>query len=225
MSPSSPSSSRITVAAHACWIPRKAVISLILNMSNMIASSGRIHRPAVSSPYFCPGPKNALIAQAASDLGDVAFALAQRIRRGVHRVVAGYQFVGMLDGRAEHERRVGQRFELDRLVAFLEHGGFAGRNLRWRCDPSLMRRDPCDVMIPRRLEHPTLSGTQANIEIGHALRRSNETFDSVIFAPDDARRARRLESRCIEILALRLGKFERRRHRHPQLKTLDTIGA
>ena len=54
--------------------------------------------------------------QAASDGRDIAFALAQRIHRGVHRVMPGYQLVGMLDGRTEHEPRVGERFEFDSRV-------------------------------------------------------------------------------------------------------------
>ena len=75
---------------------------------------------------------------------------AKGVRRCLHGVVTGHKIMGMLDGRAEHEPGVGDGFEFNGLLGFLEHDGFAGRNL-WRGrNRPLMGRDPDDTFAVGR---------------------------------------------------------------------------
>ena len=70
--------------------------------------------------------------QALANTCDIAFALEQSLFRRVHGVIAGYEFVGMLDRRTEDKSHIRLCNKLNRLIAFFEHDGFAGGNSRWR---------------------------------------------------------------------------------------------
>src|SRR4029077_2285976 len=167
--------------------------------------------------------QDALVVQSSTDFCDVIFSKAQGFGIGMNGVVARHEIVRVLDGRAEDEARIRERFKLDRLVAPLENDDFAGRyTLRGR-HHSLVRGDPGDVVVLGRLINPALAGLEAHIEIRHALRRLDDAFDAIIFASDDPCWAGIMEIGSVEILAFGFGEFEGGWHRHPQLKTLDPL--
>src|SRR3984957_11929194 len=102
--------------------------------------------------------------QPSADIRDVALPNSQGVRVGMHGVVPGHEVVRVLDRRAEDEAGIGERFKRDRLIALLEHDGFARRYLLWRSHDSLVRRDPGDVVSLGRLKGPALPSLEAHIE-------------------------------------------------------------
>src|ERR1700719_3585893 len=141
----------------------------------------------------------------------------------MHGVVPGHQVVRVLDRRAEDETGIGDRFELDRLIALLEHGNFAHRYLLRRCHDPLVQRDPGDVVPLGRVKGPALSGLEADIEVSDATRRLDNAFHTVVFACDNPRWTGKMEVGSAKILALGFGKFELGRHSDPELEALDPL--
>src|SRR3984893_10394944 len=176
----------------------------------------------ISASCVC---QDTLVVQPPADIGDLALAYAQGIRAGVHGVVPGHEVVRALDGTAEDEAGIGERFDLDRLLALLEHGDLARRYLLRRRHDPLVRRDPGDVVPLGWAEGPAFSRLEAHIEVGDALRRGDNAFHTVVFACDNPRGTGKMEVGSTEILALGFGKFELGRHRDPELKALDALGA
>ena len=131
----------------------------------------------------------------------------------------------MLEGGAQDEAGVRQRFELNRAIVLLEYGEFARRYPLRRRHVPLVRRDPGDVMPLRRTEGPAFPGLQPDIEVGHAVWRPDDAFHAVVFACDDPRGTRGMEVGGTEILALGFGKLEFGRHGDPELKALDPLRA
>ena len=84
--------------------------------------------------------------QPAADFGDVLLSNAEGVRVRMHRVMAGHQVVRMLDRGAKDKAGIGERFELDRLMTFVEYRGFARRYLFWRPYSPPVGCDPGDVM-------------------------------------------------------------------------------
>ena len=66
-----------------------------------------------------------LLDQAAANVLDMGLANLQRPRRGVDRIVPQHQFIGMRNGRSDHELGVILRDELDRCLAALEDDDLA----------------------------------------------------------------------------------------------------
>src|SRR5882757_6421368 len=166
--------------------PRPYVEKAELHLIQTLLSSIVSLRPGQSlqSSVSC-ACQHTLVVQPAADIGDVALANAQGIRVGMHGVVPGHEVVRVLDRRAEDEAGIGQRFKLDRLLAFLEHDDFARRYLLRRCHDALMRRDPGDVVSLGRPKAPPLSALEAHIEVSDALRRGDNAFHTVVFACDN----------------------------------------
>ena len=92
----------------------------------------------------------------------------------------------MLGRGAKDKAGIGERFELDRLMTFVEYRGFARRYLFWRPYSPPVGCDPGDVMSLGRL----------NLQRSPAFRRTSryvrpvgdfeQAFHAVIFASDDA---------------------------------------
>src|ERR1700733_10005018 len=170
-----------------------------------------------------PCAQDALVVQPAADIGDIALSDAQRVCVGVYGIVSGHEVMRVLDGRAEDEAGIGERFKRDRLIALLEHDGFARRYLLWRSHDSLVTRDPGDVVSLGRLKGPALSGLEAHIEVRDATGRLDNAFHTVVFAGDNPCGTCKTEVGSGKILALWFGKLQLGRHGDPKLKALDPL--
>src|SRR6266481_6815700 len=100
--------------------------------------------------WVLPRLKAAFRAEALADFRDFSFALVERTLARVNGVIAEHELVRMLDGRAQDESRVFERFEVESTVRLLEHRQLALVHDLRRCQLSPMHRDPGDRVIARR---------------------------------------------------------------------------
>src|SRR5260221_621098 len=94
----------------------------------------------------------------------------QGLVRGVHRVMTHPALVRTLNGRAKHKARIRYGFKFDWLRTLLKYDRFSGRYQCRAGEQTFMRGYPGDVVAPRRLEAPTFTCFQSDIEIRETRR-------------------------------------------------------
>src|SRR5882672_4796667 len=99
--------------------------------------------------WVLPRLKAAFRPEALADFRDLSFAQVERALARVNGVVAERELVRMLDGRAQDESRVFERFKVESAVRLFEHRQLALVHDLRRCQLSPMHGDPGDGVIAR----------------------------------------------------------------------------
>src|SRR5437867_7077434 len=150
-------------------------------------------------------------AEALADLRDFCLASVERTLARMNGIVAEHEVVGMLDGRAQDEARLFERFKFESAVRLLEHRQLALVHDLRRCQLSPMHGDPGDRVIVRRFVAPFLALFERDVQIVHRRRRGHLAHGFTEAAEDDARRAVRPEALAPEVLCFGFYAFHLRR--------------
>src|SRR6266581_9344519 len=149
--------------------------------------------------WVLPRLDAAFRAEALADFRDPSFASIERKLARMNGVIAEHEVVGMLDGRAQDESRVFERFEVESTVRLFENRQLALVHDLRRRQLSPMHGDPGDRVIVRRLVAPLLALRERDIQVVHRRRRGHLARGFTEAAKDDARRTVRLEMLAPEI--------------------------
>src|SRR5712692_6484320 len=174
--------------------------------------------------WVLPRLEAAFRPEALADFRDFSFASVERRLARMNGVIAEHELVGMLDGRAQDEARVFERFEVESPVRLFEHRQLALVHDLRRCQLSSMHGDPGDRVIVRRIVAPLLAFLKRNVQVVDGRRRGDLARGFAVAAEDDARRAVRPEALAPEVLCFGFYAFHLRRKSDPQLIALDAHG-
>src|SRR5712691_9265467 len=142
-----------------------------LSMESPSVTVGGLTEPGVSASVFPQRVASlAISAEFLADATNLRLALAQRLGRGVHGVVAEDEVVRMLGRRAEHEPRVALGEEVDRFLGGFEDRDLPAGNARGAPERPILHGDPGHRVSLGRVIGPTLAGLQAHHEVGHGRR-------------------------------------------------------
>src|SRR5712691_8639081 len=159
-------------------------------------------------------------AEALADLRDFCLAPLERLLARVNGVHAERELVRMLDGRAQDEARVVERFEFERAVRLFEHRQLALVHDLRRRQLSPMHGDPGHRVRVRRIVAPLLALRERDIQIVHRRRCGHLARGFTEAAKDDARGTVRLEMLAPEIACFGCDVLHLRRQSDPELKAL-----